>query len=83
LKQFISIFVGISLLVMVLVDQKTVNGEEKHLKEILDPDGYEKIVSKCMEWDQEGYLDDNRLRLQAPDYWLMCTQLVLEEKLNK
>ena len=50
-------------ILMTLVDLEVVNAEGKHLKEILDPDGYEKIVSKCMEWDQEGYLDDNRLRL--------------------
>ena len=79
-----SLFMMMSLAPQVVVNGKENNDEDEttHLKNLLSREGYEDIVSKCMEWDKEGYLDSDRLRLQAPDYWLMCTQLVLEEKLK-
>jgi hypothetical protein len=38
----------------------------------------EKMKSKCMEVDQKGSLDS--LKFKDTNLWLMCTQLILEEK---
>lgn len=42
------------------------------------PTQQEKIISKCMEFDQAGSLDI--LKYEQPDVWLMCMPLIIDEK---
>jgi hypothetical protein len=38
----------------------------------------DKMKSKCMEVDQKGFIDS--LKFKDTNLWLMCMQLILEEK---